>query len=231
MSDQFSPLTDKELDQLGTILLSRIGEDTDTSGKDEGIFDMSTLDGYFTAIISGPQMIMPSQWLPAMWGDFEPDWDAKTYEKVIALLMRHMSSIAEHLMHESQSFEPLFFANKREGETLTIVDEWCYGYMMGVELCKDQWQLESLDMTILLTPVRMFGTQEGWEKLAMLNETETENIRKAITPNIQQIYAYWLARRVNDVEKTPFINETARVGRNDPCPCGSGKKYKKCCLH
>ena len=28
----------------------------------------------------------------------------------------------------------------------------------------------------------------------------------------------------------PFVRETPRVGRNDPCPCGSGKKYKKCCL-
>lgn len=26
-----------------------------------------------------------------------------------------------------------------------------------------------------------------------------------------------------------FHNETPKVGRNDPCPCGSGKKYKKCC--
>ena len=26
-----------------------------------------------------------------------------------------------------------------------------------------------------------------------------------------------------------FHNETPNVGRNDPCPCGSGKKYKKCC--
>ncbi len=26
-----------------------------------------------------------------------------------------------------------------------------------------------------------------------------------------------------------FVRETPRVGRNDPCPCGSGKKYKKCC--
>ncbi|MES9842432.1 MAG: SEC-C metal-binding domain-containing protein [Candidatus Thiodiazotropha endolucinida] len=25
--------------------------------------------------------------------------------------------------------------------------------------------------------------------------------------------------------------EQTPVGRNDPCPCGSGKKYKKCCLH
>ena len=30
------------------------------------------------------------------------------------------------------------------------------------------------------------------------------------------------------VTKT-IVNEADKVGRNDPCPCGSGKKYKKCC--
>ena len=28
---------------------------------------------------------------------------------------------------------------------------------------------------------------------------------------------------------TTMVRETPKVGRNDPCPCGSGKKYKKCC--
>ncbi|MCA9049860.1 MAG: SEC-C domain-containing protein [Planctomycetaceae bacterium] len=28
----------------------------------------------------------------------------------------------------------------------------------------------------------------------------------------------------------PIVNAQPKVGRNDPCPCGSGKKYKKCCL-
>ena len=28
----------------------------------------------------------------------------------------------------------------------------------------------------------------------------------------------------------PYVREAPKVGRNDPCPCGSGKKYKKCCL-
>ena len=28
----------------------------------------------------------------------------------------------------------------------------------------------------------------------------------------------------------PLVNQFRDVGRNDPCPCGSGKKYKKCCL-
>ncbi|MBO4304169.1 MAG: YchJ family protein [Lentisphaeria bacterium] len=29
--------------------------------------------------------------------------------------------------------------------------------------------------------------------------------------------------------QAPYVRESAKVGRNDPCPCGSGKKYKKCC--
>ena len=31
------------------------------------------------------------------------------------------------------------------------------------------------------------------------------------------------------VKKKPVVTKAAKVGRNDPCPCGSGKKYKKCC--
>ncbi len=31
------------------------------------------------------------------------------------------------------------------------------------------------------------------------------------------------------VAKGPYVRKTAKVGRNDPCPCGSGKKYKQCC--
>lgn len=27
-----------------------------------------------------------------------------------------------------------------------------------------------------------------------------------------------------------IIRDQPKIGRNDPCPCGSGKKYKKCCL-
>lgn len=31
------------------------------------------------------------------------------------------------------------------------------------------------------------------------------------------------------VGEKPFVREEPKIGRNDPCPCGSGKKYKKCC--
>lgn len=31
-------------------------------------------------------------------------------------------------------------------------------------------------------------------------------------------------------EQVPYVNPQKNVGRNDPCPCGSGKKFKKCCV-
>jgi len=33
-----------------------------------------------------------------------------------------------------------------------------------------------------------------------------------------------------DVKPEPIKNRGPRVGRNDPCPCGSGRKYKQCCM-
>lgn len=34
---------------------------------------------------------------------------------------------------------------------------------------------------------------------------------------------------VGQLKTTTVVREGAKIGRNDPCPCGSGKKYKKCC--
>ena len=36
------------------------------------------------------------------------------------------------------------------------------------------------------------------------------------------------SRDTREVQRTPIVNEGPKIGRNDPCPCGSGKKYKNC---
>jgi uncharacterized protein len=232
MPDIFTTLSEQELDQLDEFLLNRIDENILTPEMDEGIFDVSTLDGFFTAIISGPEMVPPSHWLPVVWGDFEPEWESdNAFEQVFSLLIRHMNSIASHLMDQPDSFEPLFQQSEFDGKTQIIVDEWCTGYMMGVELSLAQWAVSEIQMAILLLPIKIFGTEDGWAKLDGMGKQEIENIRRAITPNVREIYAYWLARREASPGRSPIRREEPRVGRNDPCPCGSGKKYKKCCLH
>ena len=39
-----------------------------------------------------------------------------------------------------------------------------------------------------------------------------------------------MAEMDDDDIPMPVINRFNTIGRNDPCPCGSGRKYKKCCL-
>lgn len=38
----------------------------------------------------------------------------------------------------------------------------------------------------------------------------------------------WIPPTYEKVQQ-PYVRTSAKIGRNDPCPCGSGKKYKKCC--
>jgi len=232
MSNPFSLLSNTELQRLDRFLLDRIDEDADTEGADEGILDISGLDGFFTAIVSGPQMIPPSQWLPAVWGDVEPVWNnEKDFEDIFSLLMRHMNGIATLLMKQPEDFEVIFLERVTEEKTYTIVDEWCEGYMRGVALAAAQWDSAGADMAVLLTPIRAFTGATDWRGHD-LSEHETENIQQAIEPNVREIHAWWLARRAehgSPIEAPRRLEP--QVGRNDPCPCGSGKKYKKCCLH
>jgi hypothetical protein len=68
----------------------------------------------------------------------------------------------------------------------------------------------------------------------------TKTLRIAIEAQIPDIYERLLARHIRlkgiytHCKKRHFMSkqplEIPRVGRNGPCPCGSGKKYKKCCL-
>ncbi len=226
-------LNDEELELLDGFLLDRVADDADTEGKDEGILDISELDGFFTAIVSGPVMIPPSRWLPAVWGDFEPEWErAEDFEAVVLLMIRQMNGISVTLMEQPGDFEPLFLEHTLEGKTYTIVDDWCEGYMRGVALAADLWATGGLKMDTLLMPIRAFTSETDWRAHELSSDVKIDNIRNAITPNVREIHAYWLARRMGHASApvTARRSQTS-FGRNDPCPCGSGKQFKKYCLH
>jgi tetratricopeptide (TPR) repeat protein len=54
-------------------------------------------------------------------------------------------------------------------------------------------------------------------------------IYKRLNPSAKMNLDYIDDGLDNTEEVTPFVRESPKTGRNDPCPCGSGKKYKKCC--
>ena len=89
-------------------------------------------------------------------------------------------------------------------------------------------------------PVREYQ-KEGYEMfMDMIHHVKEDTIEKLCLVRIQReeeveemkekaSQDYILSRGEDKAGPSPMRRDTKKVGRNDPCPCGSGKKYKKCC--
>jgi len=228
------PLSEAELDELNDVLLDRFDEDSEPVDGNEGIIDVSELDGLLTAVVSSPVTILPSQWYPALWGDFPPVFETEAeVERVFSLMVRQMNDIALTLMNCPDEFAPLFYYREVEDREYMVVDEWCEGYMRGIELAVELGASLDAEAEALLTPIRAFTEAADWPGHDLPDLKQTQKLQQSIEPNARALHAYWLERRVDQVSsaREPFQHSTPRPGRNDPCPCGSGKKFKKCCLH
>lgn len=228
-----APLSEDELDQLDRFLMERVPVDEgDTEESDPGITDVSTLDGFFTAIVSAPLPVLPSVWLPALWGDYEADWQSKgEFEEVFTLLVRHLNSIAETLSSHPEDFEPLFYERTVKGRNYLVVDDWCEGYCRGIALTSEDWVSGGEQMNVWLAPVLAFSALTEWTGHDYEDE-QVEHLQGLITPGIRKIHAYWLARREpGEIGLQSDLSLEPKAGRDDLCPCGSGKPYKQCCLH
>jgi uncharacterized protein len=144
-------------------------------------------------------------------------------------MIRHMNTTAATLLEELMEFEPMFMESTIDGNTHWAVDEWCTGYMKGVALYPVS-AVTIPDMNEMLSPIRQFADPDGWDSLKGKDHREIRALQERIAPAARAIHAYWLARRTPpDTGGSTYVRPDPKVGRNDPCPCGSGKKFKKCC--
>ena len=85
-------------------------------------------------------------------------------------------------------------------------------------------------MKEMLAPIRQFADLDGWDSLEGKDRREVRALQERIAPAARAIHAYWLTRRSPaDDDLGTYVRPQPKVGRNDPCPCGSGRKFKKCC--
>ena len=217
------PLNESELEWLDDVLTKY--------NTDKAILDVSELDGLLTAVLSSPYEIEPEQWLVAIWGgaQYVPRWSSeKEMARFMNLAFQHMADTADRLDEYPEQFEPLFGLREIDDHELTIVEEWCFGYMRGVAL--SDWSALPDTLKPALEAIALHGTEENSEKLDALTEEEYKASIESIQPAALRLYNYWVANPQQPEAKKPVVNGT-KVGRNDPCPCGSGKKFKSCCLH
>ena len=229
------PLTDDEIKEIDQFLL-------DAEGIEESM-DISTLDGFLTAIVCGPKTIMPGEWMRWVWdmerGEDAPEFkDLSQAQRILGFLIRHMNDIAQSLTREPEQYEPLLMENPNGGDPIPILDEWCSGFMKGVQLDSEGWLPVIAGKPDWMSTILLYGTEEGWDTLKKKNLSLDEHkvLAEGLAGTVREIHALWLEQRgkqiaegnlPNIVRREPVRNST-KVGRNDPCPCGSGKKFKQC---
>jgi uncharacterized protein len=222
-------LDDEELQELGRFLAS--------PGLVETSMDLYQVDGFFAAILSGPRTLMPSEWARWIWdskhGEVAPEFeDLAEAQRILGLLMRHYNTVARALMDGAENFVPIY----PQGNA-AAASSWCAGYLAGLRFDREEWATLLFGKPKWFAPILSLGTAN--------DESPTTDLRQVarwmreVAPSVAKIHAFWLAKRRAHALRvtTGRIPRAAgrlrpglpRTGRNDPCPCGSGKKFKRCC--
>jgi len=190
---------------------------------------LSDLDGFLTGLAVGPEVIPPSEWLPVVWGGETPRFDDEgRAQAVLGAIMGRYNEIVRQIDDEMP--QPILW---RAGDTV-IATDWANGFTQTIALRPRPWmKIVKSDAGMLLVPIMMLcETETLFDDLDLDIEEEDEAVDDAIAilpATILAIADYW---RMSASQKKRFVagmRSVSRPGRNDPCPCGSGKKFKKCC--
>ena len=223
------PLTDAEFDRLDSVL-ARFG--------DKQSMNLEKLDGFLAALICGPGTVLPSEYLPLIWGDdivLEDTFNTQPLlHDFLALIMRHWNVIADTL-HSGDIYLPLLLEDK---DGISHANDWAAGFLRGMELRKEDWEnlLNDEERGGWLVPILTLAHENSLDAvLRPYNESVSAEMREKLivgaAAGVTGIYRHFQSKRLqeNHLRSTTVRRVTPKVGRNDPCPCGSGKKFKHCC--
>jgi len=230
---QSNPLSDAELEQLEDLLVS------DDVPAD--CMNMEMLDGYLAAIVSCPLPIPVERWLPAVWTADEGEvgfGSGATLQKAIELVLRYYNDLLATIGDEegdeegeAEGWGPFCYAQGGEDDP-AIGEEWTNGFEQGFELWPSEWPDAVSDTTIAEALLEtILGAEEEVTVKPELEAQLIELEEKGLA--VQRLYQNWRALGLPAQQAVP-VSAAAKAGkagpgRNDACPCGSGKKYKKCC--
>lgn len=225
------PMTEADVEWLEQRLMNH--------GNDDSMLSLSALDGFLTAVLSGPELVPPSQWWPVLWGGMPPEWSSeREMKRALDLILDHMNILAHTLCYQSEHFIPVLMANPFEEQEICNAEEWCFGYLRGMAL--GNWPALPEELERSLEVIRLHGSDNLLPQLASLSLPEHQQSVAEVGPAALRLHAHFLAQRGSSTAPiaapalTPVtqpVRAAPKIGRNDPCPCGSGKKFKQCCLH
>jgi uncharacterized protein len=210
---------------------------------DENALTLPELHGFISAVIIGPKMVEPSKWLPRVFNDEGeiPEFSSMDEaSRVMGSLLNYYNQIIRDM--DEGRYQPYFNTKKAGKKDAPDPVLWCYGFVEGISLTENAWFAEEDEtLAAFLLPILYFVDVEGLKRISHSTSDRKrkgfENEMMSMIPRaVLSIRKYWRGKtRETGSHSTPGVilpfdkEKSKTVGRNEPCPCGSGKKHKHCC--
>ncbi len=279
-------LTVAELERLETLLWERAAPN--------GGMPMEMLDGFFSALVTGPELVMPSEYNRLIWGDPPPVWESVQeasesfyliqgfWNHIVARVALdpedHAEEVAPAIMMPD-ALLAVFDQLVEKGQVPEALDDaarqfplasgWALGFFLGVEMRETAWddwaaEYDHIDehlgdiQRLMELPAGFTDDEdededgdalsaegdEGLEDVAVDEEEDddsdaADDDEPSNPPDLierldimfelpHMLHAFHVLRVTEQARAQGPAKRGNTPGRNDPCPCGSGRKFKKC---
>jgi uncharacterized protein len=215
--------------------------------RPKGTLSYFELQGFLFVVASAPELIVPSEWMPEVFAGQEAGYrDLAEAQAVIGELMALYNGINAGVAAESAAlptdcgFLIDVLANL---EADAPISQWSRGFAQGHGWLEETWDeyvpgehddgFGSLVLVLTFFSSRRLAEAYQKEMASKQSLGAMATTVREVFPDALAEYARLgrtIARVVSDHQGSEQPPQRAiKAGRNDPCPCGSGRKFKTCC--
>jgi uncharacterized protein len=234
MTAPHEPITEEQTDRLAQLLAEVPGGQA---------MNLETLDGYLVALICSPTLVSMNLYLPPVFGARSMDelefGSEGELNEVLGLVMQLWNTIAAALSKSLHDKEQFYWPILLEGQDgVARGNDWARGFLRGTSFDKHAWValLDDEQQGGAILPMFALAHEDDPDPEVRSGPYEADKRDEVIEHMIVGLvraYKYFEPQRrqlSREMQRGPqtVTRESPKIGRNDRCPCGSGRKYKQC---
>jgi uncharacterized protein len=205
------------------------------------------LQGFLYGVCCSPEMVPPADWIGAIFDDESAGYASEQEASaVLDLLMNLYNAVNASTTADHSPLPP--DCGFREDLMQNFQDEapicqWSQGFMAASEWLQDVWDQyvdeDDEELGSVMMVLGLFASLEFAESVVDEGEPTDGEGRRLTLPEFAAIAREMfddamlefadLGRGMQQAQPAGPAADAIKVGRNAPCPCGSGRKYKNCC--
>gem|GEM_PF-3408874 len=221
-----------------------------------GVFTIDQLDGFLFCLAMSSPLVPYEEIVSYIFSTNKPYFN--TFEDVADFnryLDKYLNLYAKALKNNSLKFPFKIDANNINDDIVHAIQDWCYGFLCGIILGLPDWlppkkqilekmSIDELAIYEAIFLVYLIASTLHRDKLpkddifeeviSHLKKFDNKLINNIIflPHELRILIEYGKHNKSINMSKRLLHDEkedNVKISRNDPCPCGSGLKYKKCC--